>query len=53
LINTENDSTGQILPTTNDDKVDILDIYFSSVFINEIYEEVEEEAISGIPNMDK
>jgi len=53
LINNKNDSTGQILATTNQDKVDILNNYFSSVFINEAYEEVEEEAISGIPNMDK
>jgi len=37
----------------NEDKVDILNNYFSSVFINETYEEVEEKAISGIPNMDK
>jgi len=29
-----------------------LNNYFLSVFINETYEEVEEEAFSGIPNMD-
>jgi len=53
LINNKNDSTGQILATTNEDKVDILNNYFANVFINETYEEVEEEVISGIPNMDK
>jgi hypothetical protein len=48
------------LATTNEDEVDILNDYFSSVFVNESYEtgnesyeEVEEEAISGIPKMDK
>jgi len=53
LINNENDSTGQTLATTNEDKVDILNNYFASVFINETFGEVEEEAISGIPHMDK
>jgi len=53
LINTKNDTTGQLLATTNEDKVDNFNNYFSSVFIIESYEEVEEEAISGIPNMDK
>jgi len=52
-INNKNDSTGQTLATTNEDKVDNLNNYFASVFINETYEEVEEEANSGIPNMDK
>jgi len=51
LINNKNDSTGQILATTNEDKVDILNNYFASGFINETYEEVE-EAISGTPNME-
>jgi hypothetical protein len=53
LINTKNVSTGQKLATTNEEKVDILNDYFSSVFIEENHEEVEEEAISDIPNMDK
>jgi len=41
------------LSTTNEEKVDILNDYFSSIFINESYEEVEEGAISGISNVDK
>ena len=53
LTITSNDLTGQILATTNEDKVVILNKFFSSVFINESCEEVVEEAISGIPNMDK
>jgi hypothetical protein len=53
LTNTKNDPTCEILATTNEDRVDILNDFFSSVFIDESYGEVVEEAISGIPNMDK
>jgi len=38
LINNKNDSTSQILAITNEDKVDIFNNYFSSVFINVTYE---------------
>ena len=49
LTYTKNNPTGQKLATTNEEKVDILNDYFSSVFIIETYEEVEveEEVISG------
>jgi hypothetical protein len=53
LIYTKNVNTGQKIATKNEELVDILNDYFSSVFIEESNEEVEEEAICGIPHMDK
>ena len=50
---TKSVTNGQKVATTNEEKVDILNDYFSSVFIEESYEEVEEVAICGIPNMEK
>ena len=54
LFYTKNNPTGpKKLATTNEEKVYMLNDYFSSVFITETYEEVVEETIFGIPNMDK